>query len=72
MVLHKCLALATCIRSKSNGVSPLFTEFAKNPEKQTKFEGLANSVKRRQTHLDLECMQVAKARHLCRAIGPLF
>ncbi len=35
--------------------------FAKNPEKQTKFEGLANSVKRRQTQLDLERLQVAKA-----------
>ena len=39
MVLHKCLALATCIHSKSNWVCLLFTEFAKNPEKQTKFEG---------------------------------
>ncbi len=54
-----------------------------NPEKQTKFEVnsgyppcfsgfLANSVKRRQTQLDLERMQVAKARHLCKTIGPLF
>ncbi len=32
----------------------------------------ANSVKRSQTQLDLERMQVAKARHLCRTIGPLF
>ena len=28
IVLHKCLALATCIRSKSNWVWLLFTEFA--------------------------------------------
>ncbi len=28
MVLHKCLALATCIRSKSSRVWLLFTEFA--------------------------------------------
>ena len=39
MVLHKCLALATCICSKSNWVCLLCTEFAKNPEKQTKLEG---------------------------------
>ncbi len=32
MVLHKCLLLDTCIRSKSNRVSL--------PEKQTKFEGI--------------------------------
>ncbi len=53
-----------------------------NSEKQTKFEFLqilsafqdlgANSVKSSQTQLDLERMQVAKARHLCRTIGPLF
>ncbi len=30
------------------------------------------SVKRRQTQFYLERMQVAKARHLCRIIGPLF
>ena len=38
MVLHKCLPLATCIHSKSNWVCLLSTEFAKNPENQTKFE----------------------------------
>ncbi len=31
-----------------------------------------NSVKRRQTILDLERIRVAKARHLRRTIGPLF
>ena len=34
------LALATCIRSKSNRVCLFFTEFDKNPEKQTKFKGI--------------------------------
>ncbi len=42
----------------------LFTEFDKNPENQKKG--------RKQTQLHLERMQVAKARHLCRTIVPLF
>ncbi len=62
MVLHKCLALVTCINAIESG---FFSQnLPKNPEK-------ANSVKRSQTQLDLERMQVARARHLCRTIGPL-
>ncbi len=44
-----------------------------NPPNSVCFSGLlANSMKRKQTQLDLKHMQVAKARHLCRTIGPLF
>ena len=47
LYLYKSLALATCIRSKSNWV--------------VSFSGfLSNSVKRRQTQLNLEHMQVVK------------
>ncbi len=38
MVLHQCLAVATCMHSKSIWVCLLFTEFDKNPEKQTEFK----------------------------------
>ncbi len=40
MVLHKCLSLATCIRSNPIESGFFSQNLAKNPEKQTKFEGI--------------------------------
>ncbi len=66
MVLHK---KADEIEVKE-GYYPLQGEFLQISSAFLNF--WANSVKRSQTQLDLERMQVARARHLCRTIGPLF
>ncbi len=61
MVLHKCLALATCIRSKPIESGFFSQNLAKNPEKQTKFEGIQIEVKEGYPPIQGEFLQISSA-----------